>query len=282
MSLKEQELVENYNTHPNSLLSLVVKVSVKQESITEINSNSVVLASIGNGNYWIIYDTDINYWLLPKAKLRIDRYRYETVKLLFDCNDYEIEYDSFKLAKPAQVSILDNQGEWKLEKRGVLKFTNTLKFADTNQKESNNEQPIESVESSVGSSTQTFAYTEWLDIYNNNPQLLEKNVIKVLETTNSINRKPVGISQQIVLEVATKSNYWVVYDNKNNNCWLFFRNNMKISEYRYQTLKYLFDCYDYQPDYSSFMLLKPTKLISLATEDRKWIVEELGILKFIS
>ncbi len=278
MALKEQELVENYNTHPNSLLSLAVKVSVKQESITEINSNSVVLTNVGNGNYWIIYDIDINYWLLPKANLRIDRYRYETVKLLFDCDDYEIEYDSFKLDKPAQVSMLDNQSEWKLEKRGVLKFTNTLKPPHTNQKESNKEQPVESVKSSVNS----LAYSEWLDGYNNNPQLLEKEAIKVLETTNSINRNRAGISQQIVLEVATKSNYWVVYDNKNNNCWLFFKNSMRISEYRYQTLKYLFDCYDYQPDYSSFVLLKPTKLISLATEDRKWIVEELGILKFIS
>lgn len=282
MSLNEQKLVENYNTHPNYLLNLVVKVSVKQESITEINSKSVVLTNIGNGNYWIIYNTDINYWLLPKAKLRIDRYRYETVKLLFDCDDYEIEYDSFKLDRPAQVSMLDNQSEWKLEKRGVLKFTNNLKISDINQKGISNEQPIESVESSLNFPSQTFAHTEWLDVYNNNIQLLEKDAIKVLETTNSINRNRAGISQQIVLEVATKSNYWVVYDNKNNNCWLFIKKNMKISEYRYQTLKYLFDCYDYQPDYSSFVLLKPTKLISLATEDRKWIVEELGILKFIS
>lgn len=282
MSLNEQELVENYNTSPNSLLSLVVKVSVKQESITEINSNLIVLTNVGNGNYWIIYDADINYWLLPKAKLRIDRYRYETVKLLFDCDDYQIEYDSFKLDKPAQVSILDNQSEWKLEKRGVLKFNNNPKLPDTNQKESDNEQLAESVESVLSSQEKTFAYSAWLDIYNNSPQLLEKDAIKVLETTNSINKSRAGISQQIVLEVATKSNYWVVYDNKDNNCWLFFKNSMRISEYRYQSLKYLFDCYDYQSDYSSFVLLKPTKLISLATEDRKWIVEELGILKFIS
>lgn len=56
---------------------------------------------------------------------------------------------------------------------------------------------------------------------------------------------------------------------------------MRISEYRYQDIQALFECYDYQPDYSSFKLVKPAKLISLATEEQKWIVEELGIIKFI-
>ena len=76
MSFKEQELIEVYNEAPNSLLTKVVKVSVNQESITANNSDSIILASIGNGNYWLIYDADINYWLLPKAKLKIDKYRY--------------------------------------------------------------------------------------------------------------------------------------------------------------------------------------------------------------
>ncbi len=61
-------------------------------------------------------------------------------------------------------------------------------------------------------------YRELLDIYNDNPKLLEKNAIKVLETTNSINRKRAGVSQRIVLEKATKSNCWVVYDNTDKTC----------------------------------------------------------------
>lgn len=84
MSFKEQELVEIYNKSPSSLVSKVVKVAVKQESITANNSDSIILASIGNGNYWIIYDVDINYWLLPKAKLKVEQYRREVVELLFD------------------------------------------------------------------------------------------------------------------------------------------------------------------------------------------------------
>ncbi len=60
MSFKEQELVEVYNESPNSLVNKVVKVAVNQRSITANNSNSIILASIGNGNYWIIYDVDIN------------------------------------------------------------------------------------------------------------------------------------------------------------------------------------------------------------------------------
>ncbi len=271
MSLQEQELVEAYNNAPNSLLSKVVKVSVKQESITAVGS-TIILASIGNGNYWIISHEDINYWLLPKARLRIDRYRYETVKLLFECNDYEPEYHSFELNKPAQVSMLANNSEWKLEKRGVLKFRNPLKTTVVREKSNEN----------IISPSPQLAYADLLDIYNTNLSLIEKNAIKVLETANSIYRKRAGTSQQIVLEKATKSNYWVVYDNKDETCWLFFKKNMRISEYRYQDIQALFECYEYQPDYLRFELVKPAKLISLATEDRKWIVEELGILKFIS
>ena len=280
MSFKEQELVEIYNKSPSSLVSKVVKVAVKQESITANNNDSIILASIGNGNYWIIYDVDINYWLLPKAKLRIDQYRYETVKLLFDCNDYEPEYHSFELAKPAQVSILANKSEWKLEKRGVLKFIKPL-TQEIQNKDNGEKLTISCEEYLTNLPPQPLVYEELLEIYNNNPKLLEKNAIKVLETANSINRKRAGVSQRIVLEKATKSNYWVMYDNTDKTCWLFLKNNMRISEYRYQDIQALFECYDYQTDYSSFKLVKPAKLISLATEEQKWIVEELGIIKFI-
>lgn len=277
MSFKEQELVEVYNESPNSLVNNIVKVAVNQKSITANNGDSIILASIGNGNYWIIYDVDNNYWLIPKAKLRIEQYRYETVKLLFDCNNYEPEYDSFELAKPAQVSILANSSQWKLEKRGVLKFINPLRTQDKDGEKIT----ISCEEYSPNIPPQPLVYGELLDIYNNNPKLLEKNAIKVLETANSINRKRAGVSQRIVLEKATKSNCGIVYDNIHKACWLFFKNNMRISEYRYQDIQALFECYNYQPDYSSFKLLKPAKLISLATEEQKWIIEELGIIKFI-
>lgn len=207
MSLKEQKLFEVYNESPNSLLNKVVKVSVKQESITVINSNSIILASIGNGNYWIIYDTDIAYWLLPKAKLRIDQYRYEIVKLLFDCNDYDPEYHSFELNKPAQVSMLANKYEWKLEKRGVLKFSNPLKITVTLDENNIENQFVSLIDNAISLPPQLAAYAALLDIYNTNPNLIEKNARKVLETTNSIQKKRAGISQQIVLEQATKSNY---------------------------------------------------------------------------
>lgn len=280
MSFKEQELVEVYNESPNSLVNKVLKVAVNQRSITANNSNSIILASIGNGNYWVTYDVNINYWLLPKAKLRIDQYRYETVKLLFDCNDYEPGYHSFELTKPAQVSLLTNNSEWKLEKRGVLKFINPLKTQEIQDKNDEGNLTISCEEYLTNPLSQPL-YGELLDIYNDNPKLPEKNAIKVLETANSINRKRAGVSQRVVLEKATKSNYWVVYDNIDKTCWLFFKNNMRISEYRYQDIQALFECYDYQPDYLSFKLVKPAKLISLSTEEQKWIVEELGIIKFI-
>ncbi len=63
MSFKEQELVEFYNKAPNSLLSKVIKVSIKEEIIRTINSNLIILANIGNGNYWVVNDADVNYYV---------------------------------------------------------------------------------------------------------------------------------------------------------------------------------------------------------------------------
>jgi hypothetical protein len=178
MAFKEQELVEVYNKAPNSLLNKVVRVSVKQDSITAINRNSIILASIGNGNYWVIHDVDINYWLLPKAKLKIEQYRREIVELLFDCDDYEPEYYSFELTKPAQVSILANKQEWKLEKRGVLKFINSSDV-DEPRKESD-------IENQLKSSNNSLIEPE---SFINSDSYLEASIERLSERINEIENK---------------------------------------------------------------------------------------------
>ncbi len=156
-----------------------------------------------------------------------------------------------------------------------------MQTQELQEKDDEEKLTVNSLENISNLPSQLLPYTELLDIYNNNPNLLEQKATKVLETTNSITKKHAGISQQIVLEQATKSNYWAVYDDADKTCWLFVKNTMRIGEYRYQDIQSLFNCYKYQPDYLSFELLKPAKLISLATKEKKWIVEELGILKFI-
>ena len=128
------ELVNTYNTNPKLLEQTATRVSESRDSMLTRhtdNSQEIILEKANNGNYWVIPDeTGLNGLLLPKDNLKIDQYRYETIKLLFDCNDYEPEYHTFKLDEPVQVSMLDNNCEWKLKKRGVLKFINPFKNLD--------------------------------------------------------------------------------------------------------------------------------------------------------
>jgi hypothetical protein len=240
--LQEQELVEIYNNEPSSLLNSSTKVSVKPESITSINKNEpIVLASIGNGNYCLIHDVDIHYWLLPKANLKIDRYRYETVKLLFECDEYELEYDDYRLDKPARVSMLPNEKEWKLEERGILRFVNSL-------------------------------YEELVDLYNNDIDVL--NAYTVTKVSPSINDR-----QQVILKKAVSYDY-VVVDGEDENYWLVPRENIKINPLRYEDLQNIFDCEGYTEDYSSFILAKPAK-VSAILEQIHWQLEERGKIKFV-
>lgn len=240
--LEEKEVVEIYNSEPSSILSSAVKVSVKPESIASVNKHEpIVLASIGNGNYCLVHDTDINYWLLPKANLKIDQYRYETVKLLFECDEYELEFDDYRLDKPAKVSMLPNEREWKLEERGVLKFINSL-------------------------------YDELVDIYNSDLNVLTGYIItKVSFFTND--------RQQVILKKAVSYDYLVV-DGEDENYWLVPKENLSIPISKYKELQNLFDCDGYSENYSSFILAKPAK-VSAIVEQIHWQLEERGKIKFV-
>ncbi len=122
------ELVNTYDTNPRILEQKAVRVSEAPESINRRHSDSsqkIVLEQANNPNYWVVHDdAGITCWLLPKSKLKIDQYRYETTKVLFECNGYQQEYSSFKLVKPAKViSLSDDEQTWQLEEPGILEFT---------------------------------------------------------------------------------------------------------------------------------------------------------------
>lgn len=241
--LEEKEVVEIYNSEPSSILSSAVKVSVKPESIASVNKNEpIVLASIGNGNYCLIHNTDISYWLLPKANLKIDQYRYETVKLLFECDEYELEFDDYRLDKPAKVSMLPNEREWKLEERGILKFINS-------------------------------SYNELIDIYNSDPNVL--TAYTIAKVSFSINDR-----QQVILKKAVSYDYLVVEDGEDENYWLVPKENLNIPVSKYKELQNLFDCDGYSENYSSFILAKPAK-VSAIVEQIHWQLEERGKIKFV-
>lgn len=221
---QEQEVVEIYNSEPSSLLSGAVKVSVKPESMINTNSNEpIILASIGNGNYCLVHDADISYWLLPKVNLKIDQYRYQTVKLLFECDEYELEFDDYRLDKPAKVSMLPNEREWKLEERGILRFVNSL-------------------------------YEEIVDTYNNNLKVL--NAYIVTKVSPSVN------NGKVIFKKAVSYDYWIINE-ENENFWLVPKEEIEMNSLKYKELQNIFDCDGYKENYSSFILAKPAKVSAI-------------------
>ena len=121
------KLVNTYNSNPKILEIKAIKVSEAKDSISRRHSDSsqqIVLEQATNPNYWVILDdTGTNYWLIPKSKLRIDQFRYETTKALFECQGYHPEYSIFKLVKPAKViPLTTDEQTWQLEEPGILEF----------------------------------------------------------------------------------------------------------------------------------------------------------------
>ena len=135
--------------------------------------------------------------------------------------------------------------------------------------QSNNTQPLENL-----------AYIELVNIYRDNPRLLEQKAIKVSEDKDSIARRHSDSSQKIVLEKATNSNYWVIRDELGVDCWLLPKSKLRIDQFRYETTKALFECHGYHPEYSTFKLVKPAKVIPLSSDEQTWQLEEPGILEF--
>ena len=71
------------------------------------------------GEYWIIN----NQYLVPKPNQKINQYSYKTLSAFFECENYEENAaDNMTLVKPAQVSLIDGEEKWQLEKMGSLKF----------------------------------------------------------------------------------------------------------------------------------------------------------------
>ena len=127
---------------------------------------------------------------------------------------------------------------------------------------------------------ENLAYIELVNTYNTNPKLLEQTAIKVSEPTDSINRRHSDSSQKIVLERANNSNYWVIRDELGVDCWLLPKSKLRMDQYRYETTKALFECHGYHPEYSTFKLVKPAKVIPLSSDEQTWQLEEPGILEF--
>ncbi len=161
-------------------------------------------------------------------------------------------------------------------------LNNTYSYSQSRNLEAdiNSFNQINSTQSGITQSLENLAYIELVNIYNNTPRLLEQKAIKVSEAQDSINRRHTDSSQKIVLEKANNCNYWVVHDNAGLDWWLLPKRKLRIEQFRYETTKALFDCHGYQPEYYSFQLVKPAKVIPLSVDEQTWQLEEPGILEF--
>jgi len=118
INFSEKDLIEIYNHVPQVLLNKIIKVSITE-------NDPLFLREERNGNYWVIKTELGIYWLLPKANFKINTHNINTVKYWFDCQGYQPDDSKeFTLIKLAQVSVVPNKQQWKLEVKGGLNFGN--------------------------------------------------------------------------------------------------------------------------------------------------------------
>ncbi|MBW4668504.1 MAG: hypothetical protein KME60_14020 [Cyanomargarita calcarea GSE-NOS-MK-12-04C] len=117
-----------YNQDPESLSQHATEVSVTEENINQrrLGTNQPVIlenSRRGKGNYWILPKSNTEFYLVPKAYLKINQYNIATVQTLFECiKEQGDNYNSkFILLQPAIVSPIEPE-KWQLTKLGVLKF----------------------------------------------------------------------------------------------------------------------------------------------------------------
>jgi hypothetical protein len=124
LSLTESQLIQEYNSNPNTLRKRVIEVNVNEDSLNKnrLGSNQpIVLELKKNGAYWVAQSGAV-YYLIPKYRLCINKYNFETIKYLFNCQGYSSNSQGFKLLKPAQVYSSDGGIKWQVSQLGILRF----------------------------------------------------------------------------------------------------------------------------------------------------------------
>ena len=123
--LIKTHLVDIFNSNPKTLSQYAIEVLETSESIDNrrLGYNKPVAVekvSRNKGIAWVIKIDGYDY-LVPKPKLTINEYNYETIESLFNCKNYQSgQSQEFSVAKAAK---LVSQGEtWELSEKGELIF----------------------------------------------------------------------------------------------------------------------------------------------------------------
>ncbi|MEG3436427.1 hypothetical protein V0288_04785 [Pannus brasiliensis CCIBt3594] len=143
------EIIEIYNSVPKILTNKVVKVAVDPSRLSS-DSKIPMLTEQKNGNYWIVLVEDDTYWLLPKHGIRINQFNLETVRSLFDCQEYQLsEHGDFILLQPAEVTIMPDGKEWRLDTKGILNFDPSYPAAESRARIQQARQEIDRLQSEL-------------------------------------------------------------------------------------------------------------------------------------
>jgi cell division protein FtsB len=122
---------------------------------------------------------------------------------------------------------------------------------------------------------------QFLDSYNRNPDSFAQQyaLTVVSEDANNINERRSGDSTDIILSESRNGNYWLVKEG--DITYLIPRPKVKIQEHNIRTVRGLFDCSTFEPDYHSFTVQQPAIVsVQSMADGLKWKVEQKGELKF--
>jgi len=115
-------LVNKYNQQDEFIDKIEVSETENSKTQRWGGGRSPVIFERNNrsrGEYWII---DTKY-LVPKPKQKINQNSYKTLAVLFEIHNYEPNStDNIILIKPAKVSLIAGEEQWKLEETGIIQF----------------------------------------------------------------------------------------------------------------------------------------------------------------
>ncbi len=125
-------------------------------------------------------------------------------------------------------------------------------------------------------------YAEKLELYvvenyNNNPSSFSINTIEVSTTNESIEASRNGNTNNIIFEITPRGNYWI-YSWEGFH-YLIPKDKPKINPFQINIVQIIFDCENYQENYSKLELIKPVKVSPLSGE--QWQLHERGIIRFL-
>ena len=117
---------------------------------------------------------------------------------------------------------------------------------------------------------------QFVDKYNLDKKSLSNEAkATVAATEASLNERRLGKSDILTLEHTTQKKYWIVQE---DDYYLVPHAKIKIDEYNKTTLESLFECINFDSDYTDFYLIKPAKVSQLESE--LWQLEKKGKLEF--